>query len=269
MREAWAVLLILLLAGAVVFAHTTTTTEEYSRYNVGWNGTSNLAAEEVRDLQGLDAGATLLVLAPDRPFTPEEVGTLRAFLDNGGRVLIADEEGAANDLLADLGSAMRVRPGNLSSLDRGHADPGLFVGYAVGNASLFAGIETILLNHPAAVEGGEPLLKTSVLTWDDADADSRPSGEEVFETAVICASEGNLTVLGDPSLFINAMLAENPEFIDNLQPVLIDATHSRTGTTNPIINTRVWIQETPPAAAALAILVVLPVVYRFGRKENE
>ncbi|MDD4469372.1 MAG: DUF4350 domain-containing protein [Acholeplasmataceae bacterium] len=267
-REAWAVLL-LLLAGAAVFAHVTTTTEEYSRYNVGWNGTSGFAGAEIRDLRDIDPGATLLVLAPDRPFTPEEVGTLRAFLDNGGRVLIADEEGAANDLLADLGSAMRVRPGNLSSLDRGHTDPGLFRGYVVGNSTLFAGIETLLTNRPAAIEGGEPLVETSVLTWDDGDGDGRVSGEEVFETAVICASEGNLTVLGDPSLFINAMLAENPEFIDNLQPVLIDATHSRTGTTNPIINTRVWIQETPPAAAALAILVVLPVVYRFGRKENE
>ncbi|MDD3933852.1 MAG: DUF4350 domain-containing protein [Methanoculleus sp.] len=268
-REAWAILLILLLAGAAVFAHVTTTPEEYSRYNTGWNGTSGFAGEEVRDLRDLKPGVTLLILAPDQPFTPEEVGYCRAFLDNGGEILIADEEGAANPLLADLGSRIRVRPGNLSSLERDHTDPGLFRVQVTGNASLFAGIETIRVNRPAAVEGGEPLLETSVLTWDDADGDGRITASETFGTAVVCAKEGNLTVLGDPSLFINAMLAENPEFIDNLQPVRIDGVHSRTGTANPIINTRLWIQETPLAAAALAALAVLPVAYRFGRKRDE
>jgi hypothetical protein len=268
MREAWAVLLLLLLAGAAVYAHTTTTTEEYSRYNAGWNGTSNLAGEEVRDLRGLDPASTLLILAPNRSFSPEEVGYLRAFLDRGGRVLVADEEGAANGLLADLGSTMRVRPGNLASLDRDHTDPGLFVGYVVGNATFFVGVETVLANRPAAVDGGEPLLETSILTWDDANGDGRVTGSETFAKTVICAHEGNLTVLGDPSLFVNAMLAENPTFIQNLQPVRIDGIHSRTGTQNPIINTLTWLQETPAATAALAALAVLPVAYRFGRKRD-
>ena len=261
MREAWTVLLILLLAAGAAYAHATTTTEEFSRYNIGWNGTSALTVDE-------DPGATLLILAPERPFTPEEVGYLRTFLDDGGRVLVADEEGNANQLLADLGSTIRVRPGNLASLDRGHTDPGLFRGYVVGNSTLFAGVETVLMNRPAAIEGGEPLVETSVLTWDDDDGDGRVSGDETFSRRVICAREGNLTVLGDPSLFVNAMLAENPAFIENLQPVRIDV-HSRTGTANPIINTRLWIQETPLAAAALAALAVLPVAYRFGRKRDE
>ena len=268
-REAWAVILILLLAGAAIFTHATTTTEEFSRYNVGWNGTSNLAAEEVRDLGNLPPGATLLILAPDVAFTADETGYLRAFLESGGHLLIADEEGSANRLLADLGSAIRVRPGNLASLERGHADPGLFTGYPVGNATIFAGVETVLLNRPAAVTGGEPLLETSILTWDDADGDGRPGGSEIFGTAVVCAREGNLTVLGAPSLFVNAMLAENLEFIKNIQPVLIDGTHSRTGTTSPIINALVRVRETPAAAAAIAALVVLPVAWQFGRKRDE
>lgn len=268
-REAWAVLLILLLAGGAIFTHATTTTEEYSRCNIGWNGTSALAAEEIRDLKNLPPGATLLILAPDRPFSPEEAGYLRTFLESGGRLLIADEDGSANRLLADLGSTMRVRPENLSSLDRDHADPGLFTVRVTGNSTLFAGIETVRVNRPAAVEGGEPLLETSILTWDDIDGDGRIGGSETFGTAAVCAREGNLTVLGDASLFVNAMLAENPEFIQNLQPVLIDAAHSRTGTANPIVNTILWIEERPPAVAAIAALAVLPVAYRFGRREND
>lgn len=268
-REAWAVILILLLAAGAAYAHATTTTEEYSRYNVGWNGTSSLAAEDIRDLRNLDPGATLLILAPDRPFSAEEVGYLRTFLDAGGRILIADEEGGANDLLAGLGSTMRVRPGNLASLDRAHADPGLITGHVTGNATFPAGITTLLTNRPAAVEGGRPLIETSILTWDDADGDGRISGSETFARRVIAAHEGNLTVLGDASLFINAMLAENPAFIESLGPVQIDAVHSRTGTANPIINTILWIQETPPAAAAIAAIAVLPAAYRFGRREND
>jgi len=268
-REALVVLLILLIGAAAAYAHATTTTEEFSRYNVGWNGSANLAAGEVHDLRDLDPGATLLILAPDRPFTAEEVGYLRAFLDAGGRVLVADEEGNANQLLADLGSTIRIRPGNLSSLKRDHTDPGLFVAHVAGNSTLVAGVETVRVNRPAAVEGGEPLLETSVLTWDDLDGDGRPGGSETFGTAVVGASEGNLTVLGDPSLFVNAMLAENPKFIENIRPVLIDAAHSRTGTVNPLINTLAWVRETPAAAAAIAGLAVLPVVYLFGRKRDE
>nr|HPK82110.1 DUF4350 domain-containing protein [Methanoculleus sp.] len=124
-------------------------------------------------------------------------------------------------------------------------------------------------NRPAAVTGGEPLLETAILTWEDADGDGRISGDEVFGTAVICAAEGNLTVLGDESLFINAMLAENPQFIENIQPIRVDSIHSRTGTANPIINTRLWIQETPPAAAAAAALAILPVAWHFGRKRDD
>ena len=267
-REAWMVILILLIAAAVAGTHITTTGEEYSRHNTGWNGTSGFTAEEVRDLKNLDTERPLLILAPDKPFTTEEIGYLRVFLDSGGRLIIADEEGNANHLLTELWSTMRVLPGNLASLERGHTDPGLFSARVVGNTSLFAGVETVLVNRPAAVEGGEPLLETSILTWEDTDGDGRISGSESFGVAVICAREGNLTVLGDPSLFINAMLAENPEFIENLQPVQIDAVHSRTGTANPIINTILWIQETPPAIAAIAALAILPVACRFGRKRE-
>ena len=155
-REAWAVFLLLFLAGAVAYAHVTTTAEEYSRYNVGWNGTSGFTAVEIRDLTDLNPDVTLLVLAPYRGFTAEDIGHLRAFLESGGRLLIADEEGNANHLLADLGSTMRVRPGNLSSLDRDHATSGLFRVSVVGDDALFAGVGTIRVNRPAAVEGGEP-----------------------------------------------------------------------------------------------------------------
>ncbi len=262
-RETWAVLIVLLLAGAAAYAHATNTTEDYSRYNVGWNGTSNFAGREVRD-----PGAPILILAPDRPFTAEDVGYLQAFLSDGGRVIIADEDGNANRLLADLGSSMRIRPGNLASLDRDHADPGLLIARVVENDTLFAGVETIRTNRPAAVEGGDPLLETSILTWEDYDGDGRISGSEIFGTAVICAREGNLTVIGDASLFINAMLAENPQFIENIGPVRIDA-HSGTGTTNRIINTRLWIQETPLAPAAVAAIAVLPVAWHFGKKRGQ
>ena len=266
-REAWAVLILLLIAAGAVYAHATTTTEEYSRHNTGWNGTSTLAAGEIHNLADLTPGATLLILAPDKPFTREEVGYLRAFLNSGGNVILADEEGAANPLLADLGSRIRIQPGNLSSLERDHADPGLFRVQVTGNATLFAGIETILVNRPAEVTGGEPLLEAPPLTWEDTDGDGRVSDGETFRRTAVCASEGNLIVLGDPSLFINAMLPANPGFIENLT-VLIDAAHSRTGTKNPIINTLEWIRETPLAGAAFAALAILPVAYHFGRKRE-
>ena len=268
-REVWAILVLLLIAGAAVFAHATTTIEDYSRHNIGWNGTSRLGLEETRG-GAPPAGSTLLILAPEGSFTEDDINRLRTHLEGGGAVIIADKEGRANPLLSALGSSIRVQPGNLSSLERGHADPRLFRVQTAGNSSLFAGIETLLVNRPAAVQGGEPLLETSLLAWDDTTGDGRPGGTETFKRRAICAREGDITVLGDPSLFINAMLPENPEFIENLrkQSVLIDAAHSGTGTRNPIINTLTWIQATPLARAAIAALVILPVAYLFGRKRE-
>jgi len=106
------------------------------------------------------------------------------------------------------------------------------------------------------------------LSWDDVDGDGRVGEGETFGRSVVCAREGNLIVIGDASLFINAMLPENPKFIENLQPVQIDAVHSRIGSRNPIINTLTWIAERPPAVAAIAALAILPVAWRFGRKRE-
>ncbi|NQS74340.1 MAG: DUF4350 domain-containing protein, partial [Methanoculleus sp.] len=69
-REAWAILVILLIAAGAVFAHATTTIEDYSRHNIGWNGTSNLGLEGVWDPP---AGSTLLILVPEGPFTEDTV----------------------------------------------------------------------------------------------------------------------------------------------------------------------------------------------------
>ena len=267
-RETWVLLIILLIAGAAAFAHATTTIEEYSRHNIGWNGTSNLGLEETRGTP--PAGSILLILAPEGPFTEDDINRLRAHFEGGGAVIIADKEGRANPLLAALGSSIRVQPGNLSSLERDYADPRLFRVQVSGNTTLFSGIETLLVNRPAAVTGGEPLLETALLSWDDTNGDGRVSAGEILGRRAVCAHEGNITVLGDPSLFINAMLPENPEFIENLrkQSVLIDTVHSRTGTQNPIINTLTWIQVTPLARGAVAALVILPVAYLFGRKRE-
>ncbi|MGB4579885.1 MAG: DUF4350 domain-containing protein, partial [Methanoculleus sp.] len=266
-REVWAILVILLIAAGAVFAHATTTTEDYSRHNIGWNGTSNLGLEGVWDPP---AGSTLLILAPEGPFTEDTVDRLRIHLEGGGSIIIADKRGHANPLLAALGSTIRVQPGNLSSLERDYADPRLFRVWVSGNRTLFSGVETLLVNRPAAVTGGKPLLETSLLSWDDTNGDGRVSAGETLGRRAVCAHEGNITVLGDPSLFINAMLPANPEFIESFrkQSVLIDVAHSRTGTQNPIINTLTWIQGTPLARGAVAALVILPVAYLFGRKRE-
>jgi len=69
-RETRVVLLVLLLAGGALYLHTTTTTEECSRHNIGWNGTSSLPAEEVRDLARL--------FFPDAPRRAAHPGRTRA-----------------------------------------------------------------------------------------------------------------------------------------------------------------------------------------------
>ena len=124
----------MLLVGTVaLFVHLSATDAEFSRYNPSWNGTSAFfSALDERGAVGVDdpaalggrANATLLVVAPGRAPTADEAAAYRAFVRSGGTLVLADDFGAGNALLAAVGSGMRLDQRNLSSLERAFELPG-------------------------------------------------------------------------------------------------------------------------------------------------
>ncbi len=231
--------------------HLSTTTAEFSRYNTGWNGTSDLFAtlEErgavfVTDPQQLDGvtGGLLLVIAPDTKFTPEEGERYRRFVTSGNTLLVADDFGTGNTLLSGLDTEIRFIVRNLSSMDRATGDPGSVIGYPSGNHTLLSGVGRVVLDRPSALEKGDPLIRTSMLSWLDAGG---KKGVEFGKYVVMSEDRigaGELLALSDGSVFINGMLrtGENSRLIENIlvyrDTLLVDQTHSRTADTGGFIS---------------------------------
>ncbi|MDN7025344.1 DUF4350 domain-containing protein [Methanoculleus sp. FWC-SCC1] len=289
-RRMWIVAGVLMLAVVAVSAHLTTTTEEYSRYNIQWNGTSGCVerfiksgAVEVHETASLEGhrNALLVIIAPAGSYTPAEIERYRAFLEQGNSILLADDDGSGNQLLGELGSSIRLVPGNVSGAERSYTDPGAVTGRRCSDHPLLTNCTALQFNHPGTVTGGTALIRTSPLSWIDQNGNGRIDPGEPQGGYTLCSREnagsGEIIVLADPSIFINAMLAIDGE-VDNARflrqvtgaypSVLLDQTRSRTASGGDVID-GISAVRSSPWRVLIAGLVVLPAIIIFGRRKTE
>jgi hypothetical protein len=271
---------VLILSVVIASVHMTSSVEEFSRYNLQWNGSSDFFSrfEEAGGIEIHDPGELaslhpplLFVIAPDRSFSADEIRQYRAYLDEGRTLFLADDFGTGGQLLSDLGSRIRILPGNLTSIDRRFDDESSVVAYLSG------GNATIVLNRPAALDGGETLAATSLFSWLDTDGDGRPGPGEAIGRYTVYARDiignGTLLVLSDPSIFINGMNdGDNRALIDSLirdaggVPAL-DQSHGRTGTREPVILVLGEIRRSVIAGLLIASILIGVVAYLFRRHD--
>jgi len=286
--------IIVALSCIPLYLHLTTSGAEFSRYNTQWNGTSLF----FEDLQGRGAvmisdlpdildyrGSRLLVLAPDRTFTAEDLGAVRSYLAGGNTLILADDLGTGNQILEGIGAGIRLLPGNLSSLDfylwdtqSGRYQPTSVIGSVTHEDSLTRGVEVLLLNKPVAVEGGEVLAETSLMSWMDENNDGRINPDEPLGTYSILTRErvgaGTLYVLSDPSIFTNGMVQlpgdmNNTLFLEHLvdAPVLlVDQSHSRTGEAGGLIPLLAAARSTKVMEILMVGMISILIAYLFHRR---
>jgi len=278
-----AVIIVLALAAGV---HLFTTYDDYSRYNIQWNGTSSFfslledhGAHEVErpaDLSGYD-DAVLLIIAPQGSPGAERVAAYRAFLARNNTVVLCDDFGSGNELLAAIGSDVTILPGNLTSVDRDYADGAAVKGYRAENHSLVDNVSSVLFNRPAALEGGTTLLQTSLLSLVDGNGNGRIDGDEVVGRYPICVSDkvggGEVIVVGDPGIFLNAMsgiAGDNGQFIEDLlslRPVLlVDQGWSRTSSAGALTGGVHLVKGYPLLQIAVAGLFIGAAAYFFRKR---
>jgi hypothetical protein len=248
----WVAGLVILVSALVLTVHLSTNNLEFSRYNNGWNGTSQFFAGLDRhhsfevsnpaQLASYRETTTLLIIAPDRQPTDEEIAAYRSFLNQGNTIVLADDFGTGDAIVQGIGSRISIIPGNLSSIDRLFADPYSIVVYRISNETPVKSVTRLVLNRPAPLEGGDTLMATSIMSWIDDNGDRKINTNEVLGKFTVMAADnigrGRLVVLSDPSIFINTMQGrddtwDNKRFISNLidngeYPVLIDQMNSRT-----------------------------------------
>ncbi|MCS6798645.1 MAG: DUF4350 domain-containing protein [Myxococcota bacterium] len=168
----------------------------------GWNGLSELVslaadagvrlriAERRLDVGTLEADDGLFVVHPRRRLP---VGALDAMLRAGGRIVLADDFGRGDALLARY-RIERGRPRGARAL-RLRDRPALLLAQPTGRSPLTDGVRVgVLTNRPAVVRHRalRPLLRL------EAD-------EGVLLTGSV--GRGRLAVLSDPSVLVNGMLA--------------------------------------------------------------
>lgn len=278
----WVVGGFVALALLLLLSHATVTTAEYSRFNPGWNGTSRFCdraeaagAVYVYDDSALAGctGALFLLIAPEPGASP---GALWTFVNAGNTLLIADESGAANRLLAESG--LSVDPDPVASMDMEYDDPGSVIARPVANHTLLAGVDRLVFNRPSPVTGGEALVKTSVLSWRDLNANDRIDRDEPLQRSVLAArvsrGKGEVVVVADPSLFINGMvgargLPGNDRFLDNIVSwngtLLIDQHRSRTAVTGPAGRVVAVLHAMPLSSSILIGICILGVALAYRR----
>jgi hypothetical protein len=247
----WFAGLVLLFAALILTGHLTSNSLEFSRYNSGWNGTSQFFSDldrnrvvEISDpehLSSYQTNATLLIIAPGRKPTVKEGASYRAFVERGNTIILADDFGTGNATLRAIGSHIDLQPVSLASVDREYADSYLVVVYNSENGTPLENVKKLLLNRPVPLNGGTVLVRTSIMSWIDTNSDRRITGNEELGSFAVISSEnigrGRIIVIADPSIFVNSMYAEEQRSDDRLlirnivnqrDVVLIDQMNSRT-----------------------------------------
>lgn len=248
------VLLLLTAALFLLLFHLSANNLEFSRYNNGWNGTAGFFDlpdrhnfEDITNSSTLPGrkNSTLLVVAPTNLYSDRELSEYRSFVKEGNILFLADDFGTGNKLLEGIGSSIRINPGILSSVDRAYNDSYAIVTYPDGDHQITRNVSSLVLNRGAALEGGDPLMKTTLMSWIDTDKDRRITKKEMLGKYTVLTHEpigkGEIIVLSDPSVFINAMSAldekwDNRRFIDNVirnnDHLLVDQINSKTADTD-------------------------------------
>lgn len=285
----WIAGAVLLAAAFILVMHLSANNLEFSRYNAGWNGTSSFFSDldrhrcmEISDpkkLAGHPHTTILLIIAPHRHPTAEELAAYGGFLKEGNTIFLADDFGTGNEILAGIGSRVSILPGNLSSLDRRYSDPYSVIAYRTAEESPVSLPVDLVLNRAAPLEGGSPLMLTSVMSWTDANGDRRLNAGEDMGTFPVMVTDslgsGQLIVLSDPSIFINSMYSQtengnNRYLIQKIVardgPVLIDQMNSRTADASGLGEILHVIRNTVNMEIFILCLLMLGTAWAWKKK---
>ena len=295
--------LALVLAVALVIA-ASTTSAAFGAYNVEWDGTSDF--RELAD-QGSDSRVALettayetaepnetvaVVLAPVEAYEGNDSRRVREFVEAGGTLVVADDVGPNGDrLLEEVGATARFDGARLRDERSYYRAPSLPVATTVTESPYTAGVEQLTLNGATAVEfanestnetataangtAGEnatAIVASSPFGYLDRNAtgDLSPNDELGAYPVVTVerVGEGRVIAVGDPSLYINAMLTEpdNEAFATALvnadDRTVLDYSHS--GDQPPLAVALLGFRSSPPLQVAVGLLGV-GIVWAYAR----
>jgi len=225
---------LLLGAALVVWFYPSNT--NFSVDNSEWNGTRRLVEKyQIRALDSLsrlpaEPEETALLLVPYLVFTDGELDKLERYLNNGGTLIIADDYGHGNEVLAYLDVKARFTGVNLVDPLSSQNSP-LFPVITHFNDHVFTeGVERLVMNHPAGLSNigeDEALAYSSLFSFLDMEGNGVKDEEDgagpLPVMAKIQRGQGRLVLISDPSIFINSMLETggNQTLLENFSALAV------------------------------------------------
>lgn len=271
-----------LLVILVVLASVSTTV--FGLYNPSWEGTNDFREQidesestletvsDASEYSGLEPNGTVaFVIAPDEEYKDEEAEQIRQFTDRGGTLVVFENfETSGNALLSDLDSEARLDGQLLRDEEHYFRGPAMPVATTVENHSITTAVDQLTLNHATAVEPGNAtvLVQTSEFAYLVDAPDEELDDEDELGTYPVATIEsvgdGDVIVVGDPSITINAMLQEpdNAIFLEQIyndaDHVIIDISHN--AGIPPLTKMVLVVRETPIVQVLLGGLVILGII---------
>ena len=267
--------------------------QDFMASNTMWNGIRNFSSEFNADnMESLGelpdvAEETALVAIPYLDYSNEELSKLKGFVEDGGTLLLMDDYGYGNSVLAYLGVSVRFT--NKPLLDPLFCYKNQWLPRITDLAPRVkeSGIDVIVLNHATTLTNVE---QTEIIAWSSTasflDINENESWDEgepkgPFPVATeVRFGKGKLVLVSDPSIMMNSMVGrdDNYSFIKYLtthkgeqKAILVDSAHL-TKTPLDVSKTRLTgvreILSTPyPLLGIVALIFV--VVSRYTLKKGE
>ncbi|MBA7483928.1 hypothetical protein ES707_19445 [subsurface metagenome] len=262
--------------------------------NTMWNGIRNFSSEfNADDIESLGelpdvAEETALVAISYLDYSNEELSKLKGFVEDGGTLLLMDDYGYGNSVLAYLGVSVRFT--NKPLLDPLFCYKNQWLPRITDLSPEVkgSGIEVVVLNHATTLTNVE---QTDIIAWSSTtsflDINENESWDEgepkgpLPVAAEIHFGKGTLVLASDPSIMTNSMVGrdDNYNFMKYLTSrngeqmgILIDDSHL-TKTPLDVSKTRLTgvreILSTPyPLLGIVALIFVVVSRYTLKKGEN-
>jgi len=271
--------------------------KDFMAYNMLWNGVrrglDELHASTISSLEEIPAipENTVLIIVPYLPLTSEDTGRIKAFVNDGGTLLLMDDYGYGNSILESLELDYRLLPGVLKDPLFCYKNPWLPKVTDFSSADAFKDIKSVILNYATIIHSGKKLeygKSPQVLAWSSSrsflDQDengywTEPEPQGMQPVAVkVSYMKGTVMVMSDPSILINSMIgkADNLLFIktaigvDNVsdKQIVMDTSHLATTPLDVVKDTLAKLKHTlsKPYSIMGMLLLVFVIAARFSTR---
>jgi hypothetical protein len=202
--------------------------QAYVATNANWNGikdfTSRYDAKIELSLDSLPVQSppNTLVLIPQQKLNGTDLGRVKDYVLEGNRLVLMDDSGNGNDVLAALGLNARFSSADLLDPLFSYRNPSFPKITDFSQPAKDAGVQVVILNHPTVLLNADEFsieASSSSFSFLDLNSNGTRDGNEPAGPFAVAAEfqmgQGVVQIVSDPGLIMNALSGEegNDRFV--------------------------------------------------------